>query len=106
MIVTIFRATLRDDASLEELEKLAGRMYELASQMPGFVSYNQFEADGESLALIEFETLEDVKGWRDQPEHQEAQERGRNEFFSSYRIQVCNTERDYSFDGTTRTTLI
>ena len=43
----------------------------------GSSSYNQFEAENGETLVIEFETLEDVKGWRDQPEHREAQERGR-----------------------------
>ena len=49
------------------------------------------------MALAEFDTLEHVAAWREQVEHKAAQERGRKEFFSEYRIQVCTVVRDYHF---------
>ena len=73
-------------------------MYELASKMPGFVSYKDFTAeDGENVTIVEFESLETLAAWRDHPEHKRAQARGRAEFFSEYHIQVCTTVRDYIF---------
>lgn len=99
MVVTVFRSRLRDGVDMAALEALGARMYELASAMPGFVSYKDFAAqDGELLTLIEFESMDTLAAWRDQPEHRVAQQRGRDEFFSDYHIQVCLPSRDYSFD--------
>ena len=36
--------------------------------------------------------------WRNHPEHQRMQQRGREEFMAEYHIQVCRPERDYSFN--------
>ena len=48
MVVIVFRARLRDGVDLVALEALGRRMYELASAMPGFISYKDFSAqDGE-----------------------------------------------------------
>jgi heme-degrading monooxygenase HmoA len=38
-----------------------------------------------------------MRAWREHPEHQQAQELGRKLFYSTYRIQVCPTIREYSF---------
>lgn len=74
------------------------RMFELASSMPGYISYKDFVAeDGENVSVIEFESLETLAAWRDHPEHKLAQQRGREEIFSEYRIQVCTPMRDYAF---------
>lgn len=98
MIVTVFKSRLRKNADEEAMEQLGQYMYELASDMPGFVSYKDYMAsDGEIVTIVEFETLENVAAWREHPEHKVAQERGRTEFFSQYHIQVCTTVRDYSF---------
>lgn len=98
MVVIVFRARLKSNADQEGLVKLSQRMYELASSMPGYVSYKDFGAeDGESVSIIEFESLEAVAAWREHPEHKQAQERGRTEFFSEYHIQVCTPVRDYRF---------
>jgi heme-degrading monooxygenase HmoA len=98
MVVTIFRSRLREGIDLAALEALGMRMYELASSMPGFVSYKDFAAaDGESVALVEFEDEASVLAWRKHAEHVQAQRRGREEFFAEFRITVCTPLRDYTF---------
>lgn len=102
MIVIAFRSRLRDDVDPAELARLGGRMYELATAMPGFVSYKDFTAeDGENVSIVEFESLETLAAWRNHPEHRQAQQRGRDALFSEYHIQVCETVRDYAFPQTT-----
>ncbi len=90
MIVVVFRSRLRADVDIPALEAAAARMFELASAMPGFVSYKDFAAeDGEFLSLVEFADAASVAAWGRHPEHVAVQERGRREFMSDYRIQVC-----------------
>jgi heme-degrading monooxygenase HmoA len=97
MIVVIFRSRLRPGVE-EEIAAMGGRMYALGSAMPGFVSYREYAAaDGESVGIVEFESLETLAAWREHPDHREAQAAGRNRFFSEYRITVCESVRDYSF---------
>jgi len=99
MVVIVFRSRLRAGVDMSALEALGGRMYELASAMPGFISYKDFvAADGENLSLIEFESEETLAAWRNQAEHREAQAQGRDWVFSEYRIQVCAPIRDYAFN--------
>ncbi len=103
MVSVIFRSRLRDDGAAEYAE-LAPKMVELARTMPGFVSFERFTADdGERLSLIAFESLEDVKAWREHPEHRAAQQLGRERFYSEYTITVAEQVRSYSFDGKRRT---
>lgn len=103
MVVIVFRARLKPGADLDALGKLGERMYELASGMPGFLSYKDFTAqDGESVTIIEFDSLDSLAAWRDHPEHKLAQQRGRDEFFADYHIQVCTPLRAYRFEATRR----
>jgi heme-degrading monooxygenase HmoA len=98
MVVIVFRARLRPNIDQAALGQLGQRMYELASAMPGYISYKDYAAeDGENVSIVEFESLETVAAWREHPEHAKAQRRGREEFFAEYRIQVCAPVRDYRF---------
>jgi heme-degrading monooxygenase HmoA len=98
MVVIVFRAKVRADADLAPLPQMGARMYELASAMPGFISYKDFTAgDGETVSIVEFESLETLAAWRDHPEHKEVQRFGREHVFSEYRIQVCEPVRSYRF---------
>lgn len=94
MVVVVFRSRIKPGAEAE-LEALGARMYELGTQMPGFVSYKDYvAADGESVAIVEFDTHEHLAAWRTHAEHRVAQERGRAKLFESYRIQVCDVVRE------------
>lgn len=98
MFVIVFRSKLRPGVDPSPLEPVGIRMYELACAMPGFLSYKDFAAaDGESASIVEFESLETLKAWRDHPEHVAAQQLGRDHYFAEYRIQVCTPVRSYSF---------
>jgi heme-degrading monooxygenase HmoA len=97
MVITIFRSRLRLEHN-EEYERWAARMDDLAARMPGFISIKTFNAgDGERVSIVEFESEETMRAWREQPDHRQAQELGKKLFYSEYRIQVCQPVRDYCF---------
>ena len=98
MVVVVFRSRLKPGIE-KEIEGTDARMAALAATMPGYVSYRQYvSADGEGVAVVEFESHESVAAWRAHPEHREAQRLGRERWFSEYRITVCDAVRDYSFN--------
>jgi heme-degrading monooxygenase HmoA len=97
MVVTIFRSRLRPEHQ-EEYAQWAARIDHLSVNAPGFISIKTFTAaDGERVSIVEFESVEAVRSWREHPEHRAAQELGRAKFYAEYRIQVCTPLRDYSF---------
>ena len=98
MVVIVFRSRLRPGVDPSPLEPLGTRLYELASAMPGFISFKDFAAaDGESVSIVEFESLETLEAWRLHPEHLEGQRLGRDQFFAEYQIHVCTPVRSYRF---------
>ncbi len=101
MVVIVFRSRIRSDADLSGVEAAGQRMYELASAMPGFISYKEFQAeDKETLTLVEFETEQQLLAWRNHSEHQQVQQMGRDRVFESYDIAVCRPIRRYGFSLT------
>ncbi len=98
MVVVVFRSRLREDAG-EDYPRIAERMERLVYAKPGFISFKTFTAaDGEQLALGEFESEEAVAAWREHPEHREAQRRGRADFYECFRLQILTPLRDTSFE--------
>lgn len=97
MVVVVFRSRLKPGVE-KEIEEADARMAALAATMPGYISYRQYvSADGEGVAIVEFESPDTVAAWRAHPEHREAQRLGKERWFSEYRITVCDSVRDYSF---------
>jgi heme-degrading monooxygenase HmoA len=98
MVVIIFRSRLAAGHD-NEYEATSKRMIELASALPGFVSFKTFAArDCERVSIIEFESEQTAAVWRNHPEHQQAQRRGREAFYDRYSIQVCHEVRGYGFE--------
>ena len=95
-VVTVFRSRLRDDP--EGYDETAEAMEAAARAMPGFVDFKSFRADdGERVSIVVFDSPESHTAWRDDPRHRAAQQRGRNEWYAEYRIQVCSLEKEHVF---------
>lgn len=93
MIVTVFRSRLMPDLR-EAYDPMAARMSELARGMPGYISHKVFTADdGERVTIVEFADEESQRGWAQHPEHRAGQIQGRREFYSEYKLQVCEVKR-------------
>jgi heme-degrading monooxygenase HmoA len=93
VVVAVFRSRLRPEHAAE-FQELAGRMRELAEAMPGFLSYKVFASeDGERCSIIEFDSAEHLRAWREHPEHREAQRLGRERFYQEYSLQVGEPQR-------------
>jgi len=96
-VLTVFRSRLQD-GDRAEFDALAARMHDLAQAMPGFVEYKTFTAeDGERVSIIVFDSLEHQTAWRQHPEHALAQRRGREHFYATYELNVCQVVRQSRF---------
>jgi heme-degrading monooxygenase HmoA len=100
MIVTVFRSRLLPGVR-EDYLALVERMNELARSMPGYISHKGFFAeDGERVTIVEFESEDALRAWRQHPEHVAAQRQGRTDYYSEYHLQTCALLHDYHFTKT------
>ncbi len=103
-IVTVFRSRLRADADAIGYHAVADEMERQARNMPGFVDFKSFTADdGERVSIAVFDSIDHHDRWRDHPDHRAAQQRGRDEFYSEYRIMVGEVFVDHTFPSGTQT---
>jgi heme-degrading monooxygenase HmoA len=87
-VMTVFRSRRRDSVEAAYLE-VAEEMESAARATAGFVDFKSFVAeDGERVSLVTFDSLAAHQAWRDDPRHRQAQQRGRDEFYLEYSIQV------------------
>lgn len=98
-VVTVFRSRLRPEAGAAYAQ-VAPEIMALALTMPGLVDVKTFTADdGERVTIVTFEDEASQRAWREHPEHRVAQRRGRDELYSGYSIQVCDTLRATAFSS-------
>jgi len=99
MIVTVFRSRLKPENE-EEYFEWAARIAALAKTMPGYVSHKSFTADdGERVTIVEFESDEGQRTWATNLQHVEAKKKGRADFYTEYKLQVCTVQRETGFSA-------
>ena len=97
-VVTLFWSRFRDDIDESAYRADADRVHALARSAPGFISIKTYQAeDGERLSVVMFETEAQQVDFRKLAEHRAAQQRGRDTYYQSYRLMVCETIRDYGW---------
>ena len=97
MMMIVFRSRLAAEAGADYAE-MADAMLARARSMPGFLEFKHFHADdGERLALIRWESAETLRAWADDPEHRDAQRRGRERWYTAYTIDVAEVVRTSRF---------
>ena len=98
MEVVLFHIHTRPDIDEHEYQRAFERMLELVSQMPGFQGIEGYKGeDGSELAVARFDSPEAIAAWRDEPEHVQTRQRGREEFFSAYDITIATVWRHYDW---------
>lgn len=94
-VIVIGHLKLRDNADYDQYGRLGERMYDIVSQLPGFLSVKSFKAeDGEVMDVFRFASEEALEAWRTHPEHVETMKRGHAEFYASGHLQICKVVRE------------
>ncbi|MBI3158325.1 MAG: antibiotic biosynthesis monooxygenase [Chloroflexi bacterium] len=88
--------TARRSKKYQGYDATADAMVALAMQQPGYLGHESAEqADGLEITVSYWVDDEAARAWKKVAEHREAQQRGREEWYSHYEIRVARVERAY-----------
>jgi heme-degrading monooxygenase HmoA len=74
--------------------EMANRMVELASVQPGFLGVESARSDV-GITVSYWTDLESIQKWKKNIAHRQAQELGRERWYSSFKTRISKVERDY-----------
>jgi len=98
MFLVVFRNRKRADIDDAAYEAEAARMLELAMAQPGYLSFKSYAAaDGEVIALSEWEDEQAARAWGKVAEHRATQQRGRMAYYEDYTLFACDAPRIHRF---------
>jgi len=93
MYAVIFRAKIK--LFDEEYSQTAARLRELARKKYGCLDFVSFTEGDDEIAISYWESLEQIKSWKQDPEHLSAQEKGKHRWYESYQVKVVDIIREY-----------
>jgi len=90
----IFTTLLTND--LEGYQETAERMEELAKKQKGYLGIESARNDL-GITISYWKDLEAIVAWKNNVEHTEARNRGREQWYKQYQLRICKVEREYGF---------
>lgn len=77
---------------------MADKMVQMAAEQPGFLGVESAR-DELGITVSYWDSLENIRSWKQVAEHRIAQEKGRSDWYSAYKTRICRVERDYGFEA-------
>ncbi len=88
----------RTKHSQDSYEAMAERMLEKVSLIEGFISTDSLkDRDGFGITVSYWTSIEAIKRWKEETDHQCAQKLGKDQWYSSYVVRICRIDEQYSF---------
>ena len=81
---------------VEGYDDMAEQMEALARTQPGFLEFESARKEL-GISISYWESLEAIQNWKQNIAHQMAQKKGKELWYSWYKIRICLVEREYEF---------
>ena len=83
---------------LEGYDETSDRMAGLVGGYDGYLGmYSARGSDGFGITVCYWRSEEDIAAWRADLDHREAQDEGRDRFYSEYTVEVARVDRAIEF---------
>ena len=91
----IFSTTLSDDT--EGYYEMAEKMDNLAKEQEGYLGVESARSDV-GITVSYWESLDAILKWKNNIEHAEARNIGRERWYKKYQLRISKVEREYGFE--------
>tara|TARA_R110002072_G_scaffold95600_3_gene210742 strand:- start:1396 stop:1719 length:324 start_codon:yes stop_codon:yes gene_type:complete len=91
----IFTTLMTDN--LENYTETAQKMEALAKLQKGFLGIESAR-NQIGITVSYWQTLEDITNWKNNIEHTEIRNLGREKWYRKYQLRICKVEREYGFE--------
>lgn len=76
--------------------KVADKISKLAMEQQGYIDeQSSRDENGFGVSVSFWETIDDAAKWKENSIHQNIQERGKNEWYEWYRVEIAEVTRSY-----------
>ena len=91
----IFTTLLEND--IEGYLETATRMEDLAKLQEGYLGIESARSEV-GITVSYWKNLNNIVAWKNNIEHTEARNLGREKWYKKYQLRICKVEREYGFE--------
>lgn len=77
---------------------MISKLRDLAKTDYGCVEFTSVTEEDQEISISYWESLEQIKNWKVDAEHQRAQKLGRERWYRDYQVQIIEIVREYGTD--------
>ncbi|PZD77009.1 antibiotic biosynthesis monooxygenase [Mesonia sp. K7] len=93
----IFVSTLKDKHD-KSYYHMSEQMVAQAKKQPGFLGFDSARSEI-GITVSYWKSLNAIKDWKTQTQHQIAQQLGKEKWYAHYHIRIAKVEREYHFNS-------
>jgi len=90
-------SSVRTNASADDYALAAAQMVEMAAEHPGFLGVES-ACEELGITVSYWESLEAIRNWKMNAEHTVARDKGRAQWYRTFKTRICLVERDYGWE--------
>lgn len=100
MTYAVIFASKRTDSNNDLYYQHNDLLEEKIAKLPGYIRHIgvRHPETREGVTVVYFETLDAIKEWRDDLDHQNAKSMAKTHFYERYSIDIVEVERSYAWD--------
>jgi len=80
-----------------DYNEMSAKMVDLVQQQPGYLGHESAR-DKLGITVSYWDSLESIKNWKKNFKHLVAQRKGKDIWYSAYKVRICQVKRDYNFE--------
>ena len=88
------------EAQINQLDEsyfvTANRMRELATSQYGCVEFTSITEGDKEISISYWQSLDDIKNWKQDEEHLQAQEMGKKRWYKNYSVKIAEVLKEYA----------
>ena len=93
----IFTSTL--DLTKDGYEKMSSMIDTLVREEEGFLKMESVHSpDGKGITVCYWRSIEDVKRWKEQTLHKQAQQLGKEKWYLQYAVRIAEVQESYEWN--------
>ncbi len=81
---------------IEGYSQMASKMIDAVSKQKGYLGSESVREEI-GITVSYWQNLEDIVAWKENMDHQIAQQKGRSQWYENYKVRISKVERDYEF---------
>jgi heme-degrading monooxygenase HmoA len=81
----------------KKYDETSDKLISLAREQKGFLGIESARNDI-GITVSYWDSTDSIKNWKNVSEHKIAQQKGRDVWYSAYKVRICLVDREYGFE--------